>query len=452
MDRHCSDRREFLLGAVGAAAAMAWPGVARSADPAAKADRPNILLIVADDLGWGHVGWQGSKIRTPNLDKLAAEGIQLNRHYVAPVCSPTRSALMTGRYWSRFGVTNPENRRCLPWDTVTLASALKSVGYETAISGKWHLGSKPEWGPRKFGFEHSYGSLAGGLGPYTHLYRKGEFQRTWHRNDEYIDEEGHVTDLFAGEIVRRVEAGGDRPLFLYLPFTAPHFPCSEPKEWMDFNPEIPDPSLRLYGAAVSHMDDAIGRIVAALKKKGKWDNTLVIFFGDNGAPGQNNHGAYPGEYQKLKLPGTNLPLRGRKGDVYEGGIRTPALVHWPAGLKSGRCDAPLHVIDWMPTLCGLAGYKADKNLKWDGQDVLAVIRAQTRPPERTLYCKGPGNQAAVFRGAWKLIVGKKEPELYNLDDDMGEKTNLAEKQPDRVAELTKAYEDVKARDNDAVAR
>ncbi len=159
------------------------------------APKPNILLIVADDMGWADVGYHGSLIRTPQIDRLASQGVVLEQHYVAAMCTPTRAALLTGRYWSRFGNTTPSNERVLPWETWTLARALKQNGYTTHIAGKWHLGSKPEWGPKKFGFDHSHGSLAGGVNPVNHLYKRGPYSKTWHRNDQLIDEAGHVTDL-----------------------------------------------------------------------------------------------------------------------------------------------------------------------------------------------------------------------------------------------------------------
>ena len=198
----------------------------------AEKNRPNIIIIVADDLGWADVGYHGSSIRTPNIDPLQSQGVELDFHYVAPMCTPTRAGLLTGRYWSRFGNTKPSNERVLPWDTMTLARALKGAGYRTAISGKWHLGSKPEWGPRKFGFDQSYGSLAGGINPWNHLYKHGPYTRTWHRNDKLIEEEGHVTDLLTREAVRFIKEKKKDPFFLYVPFTAVHTPFDEPPKWL----------------------------------------------------------------------------------------------------------------------------------------------------------------------------------------------------------------------------
>jgi arylsulfatase A-like enzyme len=199
---------------------------ARAAEP------PNIVFIIADDFGWADVAFHGGNAPTPNLDRLAADGVELTQHYVYPVCSPTRAALLSGRYATRFGVTSPQNPRAFRWDTVTLANALKSVGYDTALCGKWHLGSKPEWGPQKFGFDHSYGSFAGGVGPWDHRYKEGEFSQTWHRNAQLIEEKGHVTDLIAREAVQWIESRTTKPFFLYVPFTAVHLPVKEPDEWL----------------------------------------------------------------------------------------------------------------------------------------------------------------------------------------------------------------------------
>jgi arylsulfatase A-like enzyme len=240
---------------------------------------PNFVFILADDLGWADVAFHGGAAPTPNLDKLAKEGIELLQHSVAPVCSPTRVGLMTGRCWSRFGVTTPQNSRALRWDTVTLPRALKRVGYETCIVGKWHLGSKPEWGPNHFGFDHSYGSLAGGVGPYDHQYKKGEFQETWHRNEKLLSEKGHVTDLITKEACDWLAQRGEEPFFLYVPFTAVHLPIKEPAEWLAKVPadfagtgEV----ARHYAACIMHLDDSVGRIVAALESTGKRDQTLSL--------------------------------------------------------------------------------------------------------------------------------------------------------------------------------
>lgn len=417
--------RAFFLSLIAAGAAMS---------------APNFLVIVADDLGWADVSFHGGKVPTPNLDKLAREGVELDQHYVAPVCSPTRTALLSGRYWSRFGVTTPQNERAYPWDTVTLPRALKSVGYETALTGKWHLGSKPEEGPLKFGFDHGYGSLAGGVGPWNHFYKQGPFSVTWHRNDELIEETGHVTDLITSEAVQWLAARGEKPFFLYVPFTAVHLPVKEPEEWLRRVPEaITGEVPRHYAACIMHLDDAVGRLVSAVERAGKRESTLILFTSDNGGSQAGNADSkYPADdYPNGKLTGNNAPLRGNKGDLYEGGIRVTAFANWPGTLKPAKLTAPIHVADWMPTLCGLAGYETKASLHWDGMDVWPVLNGNRKAESRGLYWAGVGFRAMAVRdGDWKLIVPQKgEPELFDLASDPNETTDLAAKMPDKVTAL-----------------
>lgn len=420
------------------------------------AARPNIVFILADDLGWGDVGWHGSRIRTPQLDQLARDGVRLEQHYVAPVCSPTRTGLMTGRFWSRFGVTNPQNERALPWDTPTLPRALQAGGYATALTGKWHLGSKPEWGPLKFGFDHGYGSLAGGCEPWEHFYKTGPYTRTWHRNGELIEEEGHITDLIAREAVRWLEARGDQPFFLYVPFTAPHLPVGEPEQWLEPYADIEDPAKRQYAACVTHMDDAVGRIVATLERLGKLRDTLIVFSSDNGAAvgSKNDDRQYPhgANYTPGGAHGSSEPWRGAKGTVYEGGIRVPALIHWPARLSAGECQAPLHIVDWMPTLCGVAGVAGAERVDWDGQDVLPVIEGRRSAEPRTLYWAGPGSRSTALRhGDWKLVVtranNRERNELFDLAADPREQHDLSESRREQLQVLLDRLTEIRAADN-----
>ncbi|MGH7134286.1 MAG: sulfatase-like hydrolase/transferase, partial [Pirellulales bacterium] len=418
-----------------------------------------IEVIVAEDLGWADVGFHGAALKTTQLDLLAREGTELWQHYVAPVCSPTRAAFNSGRYWSRFGVTTPNNERAFRFDTVTLASALKSVGYRTALTGKWHLGSNPQWGPRRFGFDHSYGSLAGGCGPYDHRYKTGPFTNTWHRDGQLIEEEGHITDLIAHEAVRWIEEQTDAPFFLYVPFTAVHIPVDEPQRWLDLYPNITEASRRQYAACVSHLDDAVGQIVDALERTDQRQKTLLVFFSDNGGypTARNDDPLYPdsGKYVAGPAGGSNVPLRGKKTELYEGGIRVPALVNWPGTLKPGRATAPIHVVDWMPTLCDLAGYKPDRDLKWYGEDVWPVLTGTVAASPRELYWAGTGYRTAAARqGDWKLIVHRKPgaaAELFNLAQDPNEQTNLADEQAERVAALERLLARLAERDNDALA-
>jgi arylsulfatase A-like enzyme len=423
---------------------------------ATAADKPNVVLIMADDLGYGDVGWHGGPYQTPHLDKLARDSVRLEQHYSLPVCSPTRSALLSGRFNSRFGCTNPVNTRVFPFDTVTLASALRSVGYETALVGKWHLGSKLEWGPQKYGFDHSYGSLAGGVTSWTHVYKTGEFARTWHRDGRFVEEEGHVTDLLTREAVRFLSTKRSRPFFLYVPYTAVHLPIDEPKEWLDRYAREPDLGVRQYGACVSHLDDGVGRILTALDRAGVRGNTVVVFLSDNGGSTgtQNNDPQYAGTHPTFQIPARNGTLRGKKGQVYEGGIRTPGLVSWPGRLKPREEHSPVHIADWFPTLAGLAGYEPKADLKWDGADRWPVLAGTAKPEARVLYWLGPGgNSLALRRGDLVLIRQKGKPdELYDLAADPTQKADLAATRPGTVRELGELLKRVSERDNDAKVR
>ena len=424
------------------------------------ASRPNIIFIIADDLGWADVAFHGGNAPTDHLDRLAREGLELTQHYVAPVCSPTRTGLLTGRCWSRFGITTPTNELALPMDTITLPRALKSVGYDTCLAGKWHLGSLPKWGPNHFGFDHSYGSLAGGISPWNHRYKKGPYSITWHRNEELIEESGHVTDLLTNESVSWIESRGSSPFFLYVPYTAVHLPIKEPDEWLGRVPKsITGDVPRHYAACVMHLDDAVGRIIAALEKAGVCDNTLLVFTSDNGGSTvENNDLKYPDDNcPNGRLTGNNHPLRGRKGDVYEGGTRVPTIVSWPARVKPGRVDSPVQITDWMPTFCSIAGYRPERDLKWDGADISQLLIDKSPLPDRPLYTAGPRWRATSLRyGDWKLIAHgegeRRRLELFDISNDPSEATNLADTEPKRVEEMLARLQQAARHDRDALAR
>jgi arylsulfatase A-like enzyme len=374
------------------------------------ASKPDIVFIIADDLGWADVAFHGGNAPTPNLDRLKREGVELTQHYVAPVCSPTRTGLMTGRCWSRFGVTTPRN----------------------------------------------------------HRYKQGPFSITWHRNEKLIEEEGHVTDLIAAEAVKWIEARGNAPFFLYAPFTAVHLPVKEPAEWVARVPAaITGDVARHYAASVMHLDDAVGRIITALEKKGRRGNTLLIFTSDNGgSTTENNDLKYPDDNcPNGQLTGNNLPLRGQKGSVYEGGIRVPTLLSWPAKLKPGTYNGVAQIIDWMPTLCALAEAKPAQDLKWDGLNLWPQFSSAEPIKPRAIYTTGPGfNARAVRDGDWKLIVSRKGAakkdaapageitELYDLATDPNETTDLAAKMPEKVASLHARMDELSKADRDSVVK
>lgn len=417
-------------------------------------EKPNIIVIIADDLGWSDVGYNGSAIMTPNIDKLAKTGVVLTQHYAAPTCTPTRVSLLTGRYASRYGVVAPDYGEVIDEGDPTLASQLAMNGYFTAIAGKWHLGSPP-YTPLKYGFQSSYGYFAGQIDPYTHEYKTENEQarrQTWHRNDEYLNEEGHVTDLVTNEAVRLIEMKREKPFFLYVAYSAPHYPLDEPEEWTalyhDFHLY---PSRRVFAAAVTHMDDGIGKIISALERKGLRENTLVLFISDNG--GQDSWQSateYRGKYASMphKVLGNNYPLRGWKADLYEGGIRVPAVINWPGKLAVGTAGFPVHVCDWAPTFGGLAGLTKE----WpglDGVNIWPYLTGEVEPVEnRSMYWK-TGQTSAVREGRWKLLSHRNGGiELYDLENDFRETVDLSKSNPDEAARLMKLLEEFRNDDRE----
>ncbi|MFO7976374.1 MAG: arylsulfatase [Candidatus Hydrogenedentota bacterium] len=447
-------RRAFLqnLSAWGTAAALGALLPKRSSGGETKPSErpPDIVYIVADDMGWADIGYHGSEIQTPNLDALARSGVRFDHHYVAPTCTPTRVGLTTGKYPSRYGVVSPAYGDIFDDDTVTLAAALSNCGYHTAISGKWHMGSPPDCVPRKYGFDSSYGYFHGQIDPYTHLYKTGE--ACWHRNDELLEEKGHATDLITDEAVRVIEETDEAPLFLYVAYSVPHYPLDEPDPWVDlYANRFDSESRRWFAASITHMDAAIGRIIEALERTGKRERTLVVFTSDNGGQKSwHNAKQYHGRYadKAHEVLGDNRPLRGWKGDLYEGGIRVPALANWPRVLKPHIVSEPIHIVDWMPTLCALAGYVPEPRPTWDGLDVWPLIVGRKASlGARTMYWKTP-KAYAVRQGAMKLILDDQfgKPELFNIEEDPYEKHDLAAERPEVVQKLRKLLQSIAADD------
>jgi arylsulfatase A-like enzyme len=433
-------RLAFLLAIV----SLTSTGFLRAADATKPAPLPNILFIVADDLGWSDVGWHGGFGKTPNLDKLVREGIELDQHYVQPVCTPTRAALMTGRYPGRFGphTLAPSNLRALPPGTVTLASALKSLGYNTSMSGKWHLGARPEWGPTAFGFDHGYGTMTGAADPWTHKYRHGPYEDTWHRDGRQFHEEGNATELVAAEALRRIDERR-APWFVYVPFHAVHTPVDAPEELKRLydgvkfhdDPEKQDSRLRM-AAMISQIDAKVGQLVAALEKTGQREQTLIVFTSDNGGI-ESLKNAYVGNVGDSPLNSENDPLRGQKNTLYEGGIRVCAFANWPGRLKPRVFTSPMHVADWFPTIANLVGYESKTDLQWDGVNQWpALAGGAPRSEPRTIYIAMQGGHA-LRHGDWKLIVtAKGQPQLFNIAADPYEKNDLASSESQRVAKLS----------------
>jgi arylsulfatase A-like enzyme len=418
--------------------------------------KPNILIIIPDDLGWSDVGFHGSVVKTPNIDKLAESGVRLNQHYVMPTCTPTRVSLMTGKYPSRYGIMGPDYGEVIDLGDPTLASVLQENGYFTAIVGKWHMGSPP-YTPLKYGFQSSYGYLDGQIDPYTHEY-KTETELTkresWHRNDEYLVEEGHVTDLLTVEAIRIIEKEQEEPFFLYLAHHVPHYPLEEPEEWMSLYDGIGlFPSRKLFAASVSHMDAGIGKIIDALERTGKRENTLILFLSDNGGQHSwHSNTEYRGKYadKPHNVLGNNYPLRGWKSELYEGGIRVPAFVNWPGHLEPGSVDLPVHVSDWLPTLCELTGATMQEDLNPDGRNIWSLLTGDQQVTEAwTIYWKIRSHYA-VREGNWKLLLNRNrnKAELFDLENDFRETRDLSKTHPEKVTHLLELLEGFKKGDRE----
>jgi len=450
MSGHHLTRRDLLKAAGLSAASIAFSPVAGLARKSA--GKPNIVFILADDLGFNDVGYHGGKIKTPNIDRLASDGVRLEQFYVQPVCSPTRSSLMTGRYPMRYGlqvgVVRPWAQYGLALEERTLAQALRQAGYTTAICGKWHLGHlNSKYLPTARGFDHQYGHYNGALNYYTHIRDKA---LDWHRDDEPLHEEGYTTDLLADESVRLIGRHDiSRPLFLYVPFNAVHSPFQAPERYVNMYKNIKAKNKRIYAGMVTCMDDAIGRIISALDKRGMRRNTLIIFCSDNGGVGGI---------------ADNGPLRGHKAQLYEGGVRVPATATWPGVLKAGTVvQEPLHIVDMYPTLIKLAGGNLKQPLPLDGRDAWpAIAEGKPSPHEEILLNVTPAN-GAIRCGDWKLVhngdigansTGEKTEqnvfELFNLAEDPYEKNDLSKKNPQKLRELKRrleAYADRAVRPN-----
>jgi len=419
---------------------------------AAAADKPNLVIILADDLGNADLGYRGSKIKTPNIDALAKGGVRLESYYGLPVCTPARAALITGRYPMRHGLQTlvifPSHKYGLPTDEKTLPQALKEVGYNTYMVGKWHLGhADTKYWPNQRGFDHFYGNVVGEVDYFTKD-RGGVID--WQRNGTFLKEEGYYTKQIGDEAVSLIEKHDkSKPMFLYFASLAPHAPYQAPKEDVDAYEDIfPGKEQREYAAMISALDTQVGRVAAALEKKGMRENTLILFTTDNGgatsslfatgARSPEEREASGGVALDQKPPASNTPFSGGKGSLKEGGVRLPAIVNWPAKIKPGIVNEPVHHVDVMPTLLALAGGKGDPAKPFDGKDATATIVDGKPSPHDDILINVEAFRGAVRKGKWKLIKIALMPgktELFDLEKDPGEKENIADKHPDVVKDL-----------------
>ena len=416
--------------------------------------RPNILLIVADDLGYSDIGVYGSRdIPTPNIDHLAGEGIRFTDGYVSgPYCAPTRAGLMTGRYPQRFGFEfNPDGSPDLglPVNEKTMADRLKAAGYRTALFGKWHLGSSDRLHPMRRGFEEFYGFLGG-----DHSYMKVDYVDVGtDLPDPLLDGRNltssvtYLTDALGDRAVAYVKRHASEPFFLYLAFNAAHTPMEAPEKYLARFSHIADTRRRTYAAMLSAMDDAIGRTLAAVHDNGLDDQTLVIFLNDNGGP----------TMPTTTVNGSsNAPLRGSKRQTWEGGIRVAFVIAWKSHFDAGRVDhRPIIQLDVLPTALSAAGIPV-RTGEFDGVDLMPFLTGAAKgEPHDALYWR-LGGMMAVRRGDWKLVKTRDGPlvdidpavladlsdaGLYNLAEDIGETRNRAAERPDKVKELSDVWQE-----------
>jgi arylsulfatase A-like enzyme len=442
--------------------------------PALADERPNVIVIVADDLGWNDVGFHGGDIDTPSLDRLAAEGMELNRFYTTPMCSPTRAALMTARDPIRLGVAYGV---IMSWDNTGvhpdehfMPESFLAAGYQTAMVGKWHLGhAQMSYHPNSRGFEHFYGHLHTEVGFYPPFANTGG--KDFQRNGVSIDDEGYETFLLADEVSRYIrEREKDKPFFVYMPFIAPHTPLDAPQElqdkYKDINTDLEParakgtdttrslsklmmrPSARpMYAAVVDGMDQAIGQVLDTLDSEGIADNTIVLFFSDNGGAAYSVGGA------------DNVPLRGGKGETFEGGIRVVSVMRWPDAIEPGqKLTDIMTVMDVFPTLAQATGIEMQNRRKLDGRSMWpAIAEGLHKPRQDWIYfvseipVYGHFN-LTVFNDEWKLVQEVEQDQLsttvtnylFRIQDDPNEYNNLATQHPDMVHQLSKLIQERRA--------
>ena len=411
--------------------AFAW------AEPGKK---PNIIVILSDDVGWGEFGFQGNpQIPTPNIDSIARSGIRFTNGYVAATyCSPSRAGLMTGRYPTRFGheyndVNGPGAPFGLPLTERTLADHLKALGYATCAVGKWHLGGRPDYLPMKRGFDEFYGTVANTpfFKPIALIDSRVSAQPRGGKEENF-----YTTDAYGARAAEWVGKQKGKPFFLYLPFNAQHAPLEAPKKYLDRFADIKDEKRRTFAAMMSAMDDAVGLVLAQVREMGEEDNTLIFFFSDNGGP-------------TAQTTSSNGPLRGYKSTTSEGGTRIPFAVQWKGKIPAGKTvDFPIQNLDILPTALVAAGATIDPAWKLDGVDLMPFLTGTNKgQPHETLYWRY-GEQWAIREGDWKLVassIDKNRPRLINLAVDISEANDLSAQNPQKAKELLDKWREWSAR-------
>jgi arylsulfatase A-like enzyme len=425
-----------------AALAVVWPAL--TAYPAQSPSRPNVILILTDDQGWGDVGFHGNPhLKTPHLDALAAQSVELTQFYVSPVCSPTRASLMTGRYNYRTGAIDTFlGRSTMAADEVTLAEMFASAGYRTGIFGKWHLGDNYPSRPFDQGFDESLVHRGGGMVQPADPPGGGYFDPILVHNGKQEKARGYCSDVFTDAAIEFIEKHKDQPLFAYLAFNAPHTPLQVPNDYHQRYQSLglDDATARVYGM-VANIDDNLGRLLARLKALGLDERTIVIFMTDNGP----------------QQPRYNGILRDRKGSVYDGGIHVPCLVRWPGRLRAGAKVAQVAAhIDIAPTLVEACGIDAPAGVRFDGTSLLAALEGKEHAPERLLFfqwhrgdvpvryraCAVRGPRYKLVQAAGRADAGAFTPEwaLYDMESDPAEQHNVIEQHRALADEMKAAYD------------
>ena len=437
-----ASRRAVVRGIAAASVLALSAGTGVALAKPVPAQRPNVVFIMADDLGYADLSSTGSRhIRTPAIDSIGRDGMTVRGGYAsAPICSPTRTALLTGRYAQRLavGLEEPIGAGAPhdigpPLDQPTLASVFKALGYRTSLVGKWHLGNPPVHGPLQHGYDHFLGIVEGGADYFLHkLTMGGQPVGTGLVEDNAVNERpGYLTDVFGDEAVRVIEQAGDQPFLLSLHFTAPHWPW-EGREDEAAARAVSDSfhydggSIAKFREMVEAMDQNVAKVLAALKKTGKAGNTIVVFTSDNGGERFSD----------------TWPYIGHKGEVLEGGIRVPLYVRWPGRIRpGGATDQVMASMDMLPSLLAMAGGDVARAGRFDGLDLSAQLTGAA-PVERALFWRIKADeQAAVRRGDWKYVRIAGKEQLFNLAEDEREAANLARANPDRLAEMRGLWDD-----------
>ncbi len=400
--------------------------------------KPNVILIYSDDQGWGDAGFNGATdVLTPNLDSLAQDGIVFDQGYVShPYCSPSRAGLITGRYQQRFGHENNPAYKVdenvgLPLEETTIADEFQRIGYQTAAIGKWHLGDHEKYLPNNRGFDYWFGFSAGGMSYWGKPVKPNLPTSGVVENGKPVplSEITYLTDDFTNASIRFVEKNADKPFFIYLAYNAPHMPGHAPKKYLKMSDHIEDGKRAVYASMVSGIDHGIGRLVDTLKQQGIYQNTLIVFASDNGG---HTHGA------------SSYPYRGHKGMLFEGGIRVPFLMSWPAKLKGGkRYNHPISSLDIMPTTLAAAGLNNIRSKPLDGKNLLPYLTGENpHKPHETLYWRySDGAGYAVRHGDYKLVMSdyKKRSFLFDMVNDPLERVDLSTDKPQLKQTMTALY-------------